>query len=105
MLRAVILGLGVVLVVAAIALAAIGAADPVALPPPVASIVAAELGIVGLLILIGTLLERRYRGRRSAPEAAGWQSTGERFVDPTSGKLVEVRYNQQTGERAYIDVQ
>jgi hypothetical protein len=24
-------------------------------------------------------------------------------VDPTSGKSVEVRYNPQTGERAYVD--
>ncbi|MDE2461066.1 MAG: hypothetical protein KGL98_07430, partial [Gammaproteobacteria bacterium] len=29
------------------------------------------------------------------------QATGERFVDPTSGKLVEVFYNPDTGERDY----
>lgn len=62
---------------------------------------ALELGVFGALILIGTFLERHYR----APRAAGrdWQTTGERFVDPTSGRLVEVRYNPQTGERAYVD--
>ncbi|HKT31344.1 MAG TPA: hypothetical protein VJS89_02475 [Gammaproteobacteria bacterium] len=32
-----------------------------------------------------------------------WQATGERFVDPTSGKLVEVFYNPETGERDYRD--
>lgn len=30
-----------------------------------------------------------------------WQATGERFMDPTSGKLVEVYYNPDTGERDY----
>lgn len=62
---------------------------------------ALELGIFGAVILIGTFFERRYRGRR--PTGSGWQTTTERFVDPTSGKLVEVRYNPQTGERAYVD--
>jgi hydroxymethylpyrimidine pyrophosphatase-like HAD family hydrolase len=35
--------------------------------------------------------------------SAALQTTAERFVDPTSGKLLEVRYNPQTGERAYVD--
>jgi|HubBroStandDraft_6_1064221.scaffolds.fasta_scaffold3242865_1 hypothetical protein len=62
---------------------------------------ALELGVFGVLILIGTFFERHYRTRRAA--GRGWQSTAERFVDPTSGKLVEVRYNPRTGERAYVD--
>ncbi len=62
---------------------------------------ALELGVVGALILIGTFFEGRYRTRRAT--GSGWQTTPERFVDPTSGKLVEVRYNPQTGERAYVD--
>jgi hypothetical protein len=33
-----------------------------------------------------------------------WQSTGERFVDPTSGRLMEVRYDPRTGERDYVEV-
>lgn len=60
-----------------------------------------DLGLFGALILLGTLFERRYRTHRAAGSA--WESTAERFIDPTSGKLVEVRYNPQTGERAYID--
>lgn len=63
--------------------------------------VALELGVFGGLILIGTFFEGRYRTRRAT--GSGWQTTAERFVDPTSGKLVEVRYNPQTGERAYVD--
>ncbi len=63
--------------------------------------VALELAVVGALILIGTFFEGRYRARR--PTGSGWQTTAERFVDPTSGRLVEVRHNPQTGERAYVD--
>jgi hypothetical protein len=62
---------------------------------------ALEIGVFGVLILIGTVFERHYRARRAA--GSGWQTTSERFVDPTSGKLTEVRYNPQTGERAYVD--
>jgi len=62
---------------------------------------ALELGVFGALVLIGTFFERHYRARRAT--GSGWQTTAERFVDPTSGKLVEVRYNPQTGERAYVD--
>lgn len=104
MLRGIILGVGGVLVVAAIVVAIVNATNPVGFTDPAAWIIAGELGVVGIVILIGTLLERHYRGRRSAPASEGWQVTGERFIDPTSGKLVEVRWNQQTGERAYVDV-
>lgn len=65
--------------------------------------VALELAIFGVLILIGTFFEGRYRARR--PTGSSWQRTAERFVDPVSGKLVEVRYNPKTGERAYVDAQ
>ena len=36
--------------------------------------------------------------------AAGpeWVATGERFVDPETGKLVTVYYHPATGERRYI---
>lgn len=59
--------------------------------------------IIGALLLVGTVFEaRRYRPKPRA--MAEWETTGERFVDPTSGKLTEVRYNPQTGEREYVDV-
>ena len=60
-----------------------------------------EMALFGILILIGTFFEGRYRAARAT--GTGWQTTGERFIDPTSGQLVEVRYNPQTGERAYVD--
>jgi hypothetical protein len=56
-------------------------------------------GIFGLLILIGTFFEVQYRSKRAG--GAAWQSTGERFVDPSTGALTEVTYNPQTGERSY----
>jgi len=62
---------------------------------------ALELGVFGALVLIGTFFEGRDRSRRAT--GSGWETTAERFVDPTSGKLVEVRYNPQSGERAYVD--
>jgi hypothetical protein len=95
MLRALVVALGVVLVLFA-AFVALTSRDgwPASIGP----------GIFGLLILVGTLLERRYRSTKNAA-GTGWQSTGERFIDPTSGKLTEVRYNPQTGERAYVIVE
>lgn len=63
---------------------------------------AVELASFGVVILLGTFFEQHYRSKRATGE--GWQTTGERFVDPVSGKLVQVRYNPQTGERAYEDV-
>jgi hypothetical protein len=33
-----------------------------------------------------------------------WELTGERFIDPTTKRLMEVRYNPATGQRAYVDV-
>jgi uncharacterized membrane protein len=89
MLRALVVAIGVICIVAAFFLASR------------AWFAAFELGVFGAAVLIGTLFERRYRARRAA--GIGWQTTGERFVDPASGKLVEVRYNPQTGERAYVD--
>ncbi len=64
---------------------------------------ALELGVLGVILVLGAFFEGRYRGRRSAI-GADWQTTGERFVDPTSGRLTEVRWNAKTGERAYIEV-
>ncbi len=60
---------------------------------------------VGAAVLAGTLFER-WRYRPSAGPAAGpaarWQSTGERFEDPATGKTVEVLFDPATGERRYV---
>jgi hypothetical protein len=62
-----------------------------------------ELLAFGVLILLSLSFEQHYRegARRSQGE---WQTTEERFIDPTSGKLVQVRYNPRTGERRYENV-
>ena len=60
---------------------------------------------MGLTLIAGLLFEHwRYKdvtGKRPGPE---WQATGERFVDPESGKLVEVYFHPASGERRYVAV-
>ena len=57
----------------------------------------------GVLLLIGLLIERwRYKplsGRNPGPD---WTATGERFIDPETGKLVAVYFHPRTGERRYV---
>jgi hypothetical protein len=64
---------------------------------------AGVLGVWTLILLTGLLFERwRYKaltGRRPGPD---WQATGERFVDPETGRLVTVYFHPATGERRYI---
>ncbi len=93
MLLRAVLGLGVALVALALILLLVDAPW----------VVAVEVGLLGALLVATTLLEpRRYRGARRRP-AERWQPTGERFVDPTTGRLVEVLYNPETGERSYVE--
>ena len=91
MLRAVVIALGAALLTAAVAIAILAPAGWAA---------AIQCAVLGVLILIGTLLEKHYRSRRSLT-GASWQTTGERFMDPITGQFTEVRYNPQTGERSY----
>ncbi len=61
------------------------------------------LVINGLLIICGILFERSgYRSQVNRTRGT-WQPTGERFNDPTTGQVVEVYYNPQTGERDYCE--
>ena len=62
-----------------------------------------QAGGIGILLILGTLFER-WRYTRS-DEAGGkrWESTGERFTDPKTGKIVEVMYDPTTGERRYVE--
>ena len=62
------------------------------------------LFIEGGVVIIAVLFEPwRYLPKVNRNKGR-WQATGERFVDPTSGKLVEVFYNPETGERDYRGV-
>ena len=94
MLRTVVLVLGAAMIAGA---AAILAALPHLWP------LALQLFLFGVLILAGIVFERHYRGR-TATRGIHLQQTGERFIDPTSGKLTEVFYDPKTGERIYKEV-
>jgi len=62
------------------------------------------LAVNGVILVSAVLLERkRYRTRVDRTKGH-WQPTGERFVDPTTGRLMEVSYNTATGERDYREV-
>ena len=69
-------------------------------------VLAVILAVNGAIVVGAILIERsRYR-----PEPAGdsthilWRPTGERFVDPASGRTIEVQENTVTGERIYQEV-
>jgi hypothetical protein len=56
--------------------------------------------IIGVLIVLSLFFEGRYRTAKTT-KGEIWQPTGEKFIDPGTGKLVEVDYDPKTGERRY----
>lgn len=57
----------------------------------------------GGLLLIGTLGERvLYKQLESRSPGGNWVKTSERFVDPETGKIVDVFYDPAAGERRYV---
>jgi len=56
-------------------------------------------------VLLGALLFERWRYRPPIDRGSGkWERTGERIVDPSTGRVTEVFYNPDTGERDYVEV-
>ncbi len=93
MLRRFLIAYGVLcLVVAAILLVA-GAVIPLAI----------DLALGGAVVIAALLVERRRYRPRIDSALGRWQDTGERIVDPSSGRLIEVHYNEDTGQRDYVD--
>ena len=91
MLRRVLIAYGVLCLIGAVIL----------LAAHVTTALVIYLAINGILIAGGILFERSgYRSQVNRTQGK-WQSTGERFNDPTTGQVVEVYYNPQTGERDY----
>ena len=88
MLRRVILAYGVLALIGGIALALAG----------VLMAVVFYLGINGAIVIAALLFERG-RYRPTSTPGGKWEETGERFVDPSTGQLMKVRYNPQTGAR------
>jgi hypothetical protein len=60
--------------------------------------------IAGAVFVLGTLFERWRYNNRNASMNADWQATGERFVDPGTGKTMEVFYDPRSGERQYRQI-
>ncbi len=91
MLRWVLIAYGVLCLIVAVILLAVHATIPLVI----------YLAVNGLLITGAILFERSgYRSQVNRTRGK-WQPTGERFNDPTTGQVVEVYYNPQTGERDY----
>jgi hypothetical protein len=62
------------------------------------------MAIFGAVLVLGTLFERYvYKANARARPGPGWRETGERFVDPVSGRPVTVYEKTATGERRYVD--
>lgn len=63
-------------------------------------------GGLALLFLIWFLFRNGGYKRTplDAPPGPDWQPTGERFVDPSSGETLQVWFQPQSGERAYVRV-
>ncbi|MEJ2187768.1 MAG: hypothetical protein P8Z36_17905 [Gemmatimonadota bacterium] len=61
--------------------------------------------LVAFGVLTAAVAFERWRYVRSVNRMrGGWQATGERFTEPTTGRLTEVYYNPETGERDYRPV-
>jgi hypothetical protein len=58
----------------------------------------------GLFLLIAVLLERWRYVHAPKPDDGPWQETGERFVDPESGRVMSVWYSPDSGERRYLPI-
>ena len=60
--------------------------------------------LFGGLLTLSAVFERwRYKQPKTAAAARG-SATGERFIDPETGALMEVYYDASTGERTYVKV-
>lgn len=92
-LRRALIALGLLLLAAAPVAALCGAPGP-----------ALWLAGNGLVLSAGIAWERwRYRRPETERPGTGWQRTGERVVDPESGRVTEVWYRPDSGERRYVE--
>lgn len=92
MLRGAVTALGVLLLAGGVVVIAVAKAAP-----------GITASVLGALILLGTLFERRYHPVADRPPTGpGWAPTGERFHDPGGEGMVEVWYQQRTGRRRYV---
>ena len=87
-------------------LIAIGLMVAIASGAAAAGVPAIPILLFGSLIVITALSEPVYGALINRPPLSGnWRPTGEKFVDPTSGRPVEVWFDPQSGNRCYVDVE
>ena len=62
------------------------------------------LGIAALVVVVWLVFRTGGYKRRplDAPPGPDWQATDERFVDPSSGEVLDVWFHPASGERAYV---
>ena len=90
-MRASVLGLGIVLVAAAVL--PVFAGWPALIP----------LAFTGAVLVLVIVFERPvYKPDEAARPGPPWQQTDERFIDPETGKPVTVFVKPETGERRYV---
>ena len=91
MLRRAIIGYALLAMAGAVLLGLLDVGPPIVL----------YLGANGTIVLLAILFERG-RYRPPTTESGGWQDTAERFIDPSTGQQMMVRYNPRTGARQYV---
>lgn len=62
------------------------------------------VAVWGLVLLLAVVFERWRYSQRNVSDSGEWQETEERFVDPESGRLMQVLYRPATGDRRYVPV-
>ena len=93
MLRRALVCLGIAAIAGGILLIAAGAVFPAGV----------DLVVMGLVLTFALLFERRGYRPRVRRAAGHWEKTDERFIDPSTGHVIVVMYNAETGERDYVD--
>lgn len=58
--------------------------------------------LCGAVLLVSIVFERWRYVKPKSDQAGRWEATGERFIDPASGRATEVFYDPATGERHYV---
>ena len=56
----------------------------------------------GLVLTLGVVYERWHYKRLAERVQPDWEASGERFVDPETGRLTEVYYDKRDQTRHYV---
>jgi hypothetical protein len=64
---------------------------------------ALRVGIPGVVLMLALAVEQwRYKRLATPRPGPAWEATGERFVDPETGRFVTVYFHPASGERRYV---